>query len=102
MCIRDRLEVVRAIEQRCARFECADHALVGTRLLHDDLIAAGQFAFLAARKAEQRLAFGHLDSVLPSVGGDDGARDFQMAASASILAAQMKSLRDRPPTSCVL
>jgi hypothetical protein len=68
------LELVRAIEQRCGALECADHALGGARLLDDDLVAAGQFALLAARKAKQSRAVGQPRPVLPSVGRDDGAR----------------------------
>jgi hypothetical protein len=96
------LEVVRAIEQGSARFDRADHALVGAALFDDDPVAAGDGALLAAREAEQRRGIGQLDPVLPAVSCDDGAGQLQNPVRASILAAQVKSLRDRPPTSCVL
>jgi hypothetical protein len=96
------LAVVRAIEQRSPRFKRGDDALVGARSLHLDLVTADQFALFATRNAEQRLAIAQLDPVLPPVSGDDAAGQSQIRASASILAAQMKSLRDRPATSCVL
>ena len=63
-------------------------------------------AFLAARYAANERCILRLDEIVTPVGGDDDSRvlpaDAQAESADSILAAQMKSFSDRPPTECVL
>ena len=57
-----------------------DDALVVGSALDVDTIAAGDFAFLAAREAGQQGAVGQLDDVLAAVGSDDAAFHQRVAA----------------------
>ena len=94
-------EGVAAVEQRAARQHGGDDAVVRRRERHRDAVAAGDVAFLAAGEAEGKAAAVQRDFVLPPEGGDDGAGLAQGRGSASIFAAQIRSLRETPPTECV-
>ena len=69
--------------------------------LHDHLVAAGEFALLAARKAEQRRAVvGQLHPILSAIRGDDDARiqalvDERSAAKKSRDFARADAIRDQ-------
>ena len=85
-----------------ARVHRFDHALLIGGLGECHAIAAGDRAFLAARKAGVLVAVRGLDQVMPAVGCDHLAREHQIAQSASIFAAQIKSFSEMPPVECVL
>ena len=83
-------EGVGAIEQRTARCDIFDHPLPVAAALDADYIAAGQFAFLAAREAQQHFSRREFDQVLPSMRRDDGA--FVLQADAACPASRRRAV----------
>ena len=83
-----------------------DDALIWRVEFDINAITTGECAFLAARETQRARAVFEFHLILPSENGDNLAstaqtRVIQIVRNTSILAAQIKSFLDRPPTSWV-